>query len=406
MQTILTGFLNAGLLPIGEDDEKLKLLEAAAVDLAKGIKATPPLVHRFTLVALDDRVPSSDPVYERTADAVLDKWATITNKVGSSPVNVYRAVLLRAIQLASLENAAISFAVTLVARNLREAPAGTAKAVEVVVSMLRAFDAICEAELEKIWVVTTDLSMPKPSSKPKKLTVGKEGLSAAMSRAVGPNDKGAKPIAGANPHWPNAGEPWAHEFVERAVDGIAAAIENVFKSYIEESLATMREALQAVMPSLEGMAARDAKAELLWIRASGYSPSAQMAFRDMTGASLVVHAALDVSRAVNGKTPASVEYFLRDLVNATGGTEKARLSDVLERTGSILPQQPEGQRLLASTLLPTTGRRGWIEIGVRQDASTKIETQTGVPESYEEDKAELAVNLFRELQILKLLGGL
>ena len=40
MQTILTGFLNAGLLPIGEDDEKLKLLEAAAVDLAKGIKAT------------------------------------------------------------------------------------------------------------------------------------------------------------------------------------------------------------------------------------------------------------------------------------------------------------------------------------------------------------------------------
>ena len=41
MQTILSGFLTAGLLPIGEDDEKLKLLEPAAANLAKQIKEIP-----------------------------------------------------------------------------------------------------------------------------------------------------------------------------------------------------------------------------------------------------------------------------------------------------------------------------------------------------------------------------
>jgi hypothetical protein len=38
MQSVLSEFLAAGLLPIGEEDEKLRLLESAAGELVKKIK--------------------------------------------------------------------------------------------------------------------------------------------------------------------------------------------------------------------------------------------------------------------------------------------------------------------------------------------------------------------------------
>src|SRR5579862_4727414 len=93
MQTILSGFLKARLLPIGEDDEKLHLLESAASELAKRIKEKPILVQRSLLVGLDPAVPETDPVHKLVETAVSDKWETIANKIGPNPVQVYRAVI-------------------------------------------------------------------------------------------------------------------------------------------------------------------------------------------------------------------------------------------------------------------------------------------------------------------------
>jgi hypothetical protein len=48
MQSVLSEFLAAGLR-IGEEDEKLRLLESAAGELVKKIKGAPLLLHRFAL---------------------------------------------------------------------------------------------------------------------------------------------------------------------------------------------------------------------------------------------------------------------------------------------------------------------------------------------------------------------
>src|SRR5882724_10379976 len=114
MQNILTGFLRANLLPIGEDDEKLKFLEAAALELAKRIKATPIIAHRFALVGLDERVSVSDPVHEAAGQAVIDKWQTMTNKTGPNPIQVYRAVILRSLEIAATDSRNIASALLLV----------------------------------------------------------------------------------------------------------------------------------------------------------------------------------------------------------------------------------------------------------------------------------------------------
>lgn len=118
MQTILSGFLSANLLPIGEDDEKLKLLEAAAADLTKEIVGTPMLAYRGAIVGLDERVSASDPVHKKVAEIIARKWQTMTNKTGASPVQVHRAVLLRALEIGATDSADLRHAITLIARNL------------------------------------------------------------------------------------------------------------------------------------------------------------------------------------------------------------------------------------------------------------------------------------------------
>jgi hypothetical protein len=87
MQNILSGFLSAGLLPIGEDDEQLKLLETAAGELAKEITAAPLTAYRFALAGFDDRISATDPAIIEAEKAVLGKWQTITNDAGLDALN-------------------------------------------------------------------------------------------------------------------------------------------------------------------------------------------------------------------------------------------------------------------------------------------------------------------------------
>lgn len=401
MQNILSGFLTAGLLPIGEDDEKLSLLESAAAELAKQIKSAPLLAHRFTLVGLDARVPASDPVHTLAEKAVFDKWQTITNKIGPSPVQVYRAVILRAIEIAAAENTNLSFAVTLIAASQSAGVAG-GKEQTAIASMLARFDESGSKELTDIWVNTVDLSFPKLAAKVKKPQLNKDELSSGLSRAVGPTDKEGKAQTNPNPHWPNTGQPWSNEFVSRATDAISSAFQGAAKGFLDEMQESVREAVQGLVKGVDRMAIRDAKSELLWIRSSLYSPSAGRSYRKLDPNELLLHAVLDTSRAVKSVAPPSVAFFLRELVGALCD-KKVRLAETLAVIGPKMATLPEAQLLLSDTL-GATGRRGLLDCAIRSNIIEPFEQQTGLKDSYQEGLPDLAVRVYTELQILKLLS--
>lgn len=402
MQTILTGFLSANLLPIGEDDEKLKLLEDAAVDLVKQIKAEPILAYRLALVGLDEMVPAEDPVHKLVGDSVTAKWQTMINKTGAAPVQVYRAVMLRALEITAADSPDVRFAITLVARNQ---PAGhvEGKAKEAITAMLTGFESGVVDELIETWVNPVDMSLPKLSAKVKKPQVSKDDLSLALARASGPSDKDGRALDKPNPHWPNAGQPWSFEFVGRATDAIYAAIQSGTKGYTEEMQESLRETLETWAHGLERLALRDAKAELLWIRTSQYSPSARASYRGMSTHDLVMNAVLDTSRAVSAVAPPSVEHFLRELV-ASLAPKRVRISTLLTAIGPKLSLTPEGQAIIADKTLAAVGRRGLLDIAVRPSDTQSFEEQAGVPANFEEAEGDLAVRLYRELQIRKLLA--
>lgn len=401
MHDILSRFLAAGLLPIGEDDEKLKLLEDAAVEITAQIIAKPLLAYRLTLIGLDDRITGTDPALKKAEEVVLSKWHTITNKIGASPVQVYRAVILRALELAVEEKPSLNHAVCLIAQN-ETMPYSMGKERQAIDAMLEQFDGDSAEELTEVWVNPVGLSFPKLAGKIKKAQINKEELAAAIARAAGPNDKDGKVLTNANPHWPNSGEPWSKEFVGRATEAIYVAIQSASKGFAEEMQEALSEIVQGLLKGIERLAVRDAKSELLWIRTSMYSPSARGSYKELTPINLVFHAALDVSRAVACIAPPSVEYFLRDLV-ASLTKKKLELSEVLTAIGPKLTALPEAQTILNDPL-PASGRRTWLDVAVRANGAANFEEHTGVSNAHEESAGELAVKFYRELQIRKLLS--
>jgi len=401
MQNILSAFLNAGLLPIGEDDEKLKSLEAAAGDLAQQITADPLLAYRFAIVGLSDNAVMADPALNKAEEALVSKWQTAANKIGTNPVQVCRALLLRALEVAAQKNPAIGHAASLIARNESTSDSAT-KERSAIDEMLILFETKTAEELTEAWVTPATLVLPKSPTRSRK-GVSKDQLKAALARAVGPNDSAGTPLNAANPHWPNAGEQWSHEFATRAADAIHSVIQNSSKEFAEEMEAATHQSIRSLVTGLERLAIRDAKTELLWIRTSMYSPSARMSYHELRGADLLLHAVIDVTRAIAPTAPPSVEFFLRDLVFAVSQTQLG-LEDMLTEIGPKLKVLPEAETILADPL-PATGRRSWLDVATRSDTTTSFENQTGVPKSHAESESELAVKFYRELQIRKLLSA-
>lgn len=401
MQNVLVQFLSAGLLPIGEDDEKLKLLEAAALDLSKKIKAAPIQAYRIAIVSLSDQIPDSDPIFEMAGEVIRSKWQTITNKIGPNPIQVYRAVLLRAIELAATESVKLRYATLLVEKNqslLHQDFKSTAPIKE----MLANFERDLIEEFSEIWVNPINSSFPKLSTKLKKTIVNKEELSVGLSRAVGPTDKTGKAHSNPNPHWSNVGQPWSFEFVERAADAIGSLVQSSLKNYAEDVQEVFRETLQDVVQVIEGLSVRDAKAELLWIKASLYSPSCRRSFKELNDAELVLHSALDVSRAVSSMAPPSAEYYLRNLVEELAPNKKMKSSTWVASVGPILIKYSEGKEIAADQQ-PTKGRRSLLDVALRGYQEDKFSEQTGFSTSVEDSLSELAVKTYREFQIRKLL---
>ena len=402
MTTILQDFLAAGLLPIGDDDDKLNLLESASQALSEKITEAPLLAFRFTLVGLDKAVPAGDPVHQLAAETVRSKWQTIANKVGASPVQVYRAVILRAIEIAAAENSKIEPAVFLISENQGLSSVGDAEK-DAVAAMIQRFAISSSKMVTDAWASVPDLSLSRLATKIKKAQVNKEELAAGFGRAVGPKGKDGQPTANGNPQWPNAGEPWALEFSSRAAEAVAAAIQNSAKIYADELQDLVREALLGFTKNIEKLAVRDAKADLLWIRSSLYSPSANQGYRKLNLIDFLLHSVLDVSRSVTSIVPASVEFFLRDLVESLH-SEELTLSEALSGMSSKLADTPEAQWILKDTL-GDSGRRSLLGVALKLNVSESFAIQTGYPAERKELISELAVRLYRELQVYKLLAA-
>ena len=94
---ILQDFLLSGLISIGDEDKRLEWLDAAATALAKDFRKHKRKIANAVLVALDENLPETEPVFEEVEAIVLIHWKALRGMYPDRPRNILRAVILAAL---------------------------------------------------------------------------------------------------------------------------------------------------------------------------------------------------------------------------------------------------------------------------------------------------------------------
>lgn len=426
MTDTLQRYLEAGLLPIGDDDEKFEYLERAAADLDGTLRKNPAKAARFALVLLDPGISSEDPVIVEAESALATHWKTIRNKFDDSPVNVLRGVILRALEAATEDNVSMAAIVWLATASYRP-HASLGGEAQVIDDFLFCLGTATQSHAEAIWSQT--LSEPERMPTPRISTpsleafkTNRQALANRLGAAAGPNGSGLQYQDG-NPHWPSQNGPWVGDFGLRASAAVAVSLDAAIAATIEplgqfsiDLQETLRDHAKAVRAALKTSLSRVDKlleverrrTALLWWRQSLYSPSAAASYRSIPKEIVPVLMAVDLAEQLPPPAPVSVEHFLREAIRDVIGegnstdivtlpalqTALVATPDVTLRTQSI--GKADGAPARTSLLDYLAGQPS--------DSSDEgqVASSTGLGPETKLGLGELGVWLFRDLQVAEL----
>lgn len=429
---ILQQFLNRRLFDIGPDDTRLERIRKAAADLAASLSKHPDKTVRFALAAFDPDVPPGDPVLGEVEAVVQRHWNTYASCFAdASPRPLFRAVLLEALHQAQLEDAGIAVAVALVARNvLPHFNVASERDVwlQVVETAMERSDEKARAE----WDSHIELPAPEISvveaeagavAEQPMIKTDRDSFLTEFARAAGPSDQQGQAGTDPNPYWPNNGANWSHQFVPRATEAIAGAVDKAFASLYEqrEVLAqSLTEIVQhhvdlavstvaSVVRSAQGLQRRT---ELLWWKEAMYSPSTSCSYRALSPIIGATQMAVDLHHQVPAFCPQSVEYFLRETVNAAFGPGKIIEvgKPLRESVISLASCNDLGAVRTAFREFRQSSGRGPL-VGLLADAfeggnvdPERFTPALGIDSATKFTPADLSVWIFRELQALRATG--
>jgi hypothetical protein len=401
---ILQRFLYAGLLDIGDDDERLDRLLKASAALEAKLFATPRQVARAVVVACDATTPPDDPLFAWVHEAVATEWSTYRNRVSSQPQQLYRAVLLEALARGAVRDDASAAVLSLVGSNW------IPRAVAPEQDVLR--QAITELAFDRYEKLARSAWNPggaaEPPAKPTQRApaVNEKRLGEELNAAAYPNNAQGQAFGGTpNPHSPhNQPQGWAAEFSTRAASAVARAVAEPIGKLHGELQASAEQAGRRLSRTVAALRMQN---DILWWKSAAYSASAGVSYRDLAPAVVAVAVPLDLQDVVPGFTPRVLEYvmleLLRDVVRdfgekklataevadaLAGGVVGTGLRAALEGFGAGVVQ---GRTLLAHELVLRAER-----------ADESRMPRTGISANEKFQLGDFAVWLFRELQGLQL----
>lgn len=406
---------------------KLGFLRKAADSTAKELAKRPHEIARYTLVALDPEISADEDVLIRVEEAVLADWNTMRGRFPDRPRQLLRAVLLGALgKLTNAGDTRFSAMVSLTGASvLQYIPPSVER--DLLEGFLMASGSRAEEHAAHEWspeVAGAD-SVTAVRIEAGDFRVGKVDravLKRAIQSAVGPHDPQSEALPNPNPEWPNSGETWAHEFAPRASAAVADAITQALRSADQtKALQTLlREHAKAVRAAIKSGLAQvvdiarveQRKIVLLWWRETLYSPLARLSYRGLDPGIVSTLMAADLVNLVPPSAPRAVEHLLRETVRAV----------VLDDPGGDMPgiSIPDlcgalGDEPLASAALRGAESDGDSRVPLAtflSDQLTRSENpspkavarRVGIPEGKEIPLDDLAVWLYRDLQV-EALGG-
>jgi hypothetical protein len=425
---MLQSFMDAGLLNMVEEDEKFRLLQDTAQELA----AKPPKIKtdviNYALVALDSEASPREPVFEKVETALKKHWQTFKAKFPDVPRQILRAIIFETLRIRGEKDAATAAIIWWTGANyLPYANLGRER--EMCRAFLLEMGDITEKHAVEEWTSRYDYSVPEfppfeTNFKPEPYLINNEELTKELAAAAGPQDASGTPTGpNPNPNWPNSASPWSHQFAPRAATGIAKVIDLSLKALFSnfqkgfnqagENLSNHVTAISEAVSDAINQIAQSAKAnelrsQLLWWRQTLYSPTLKQGYRKIDRAAATLLMGYDLHRRITDYHPQSVEYLLRETVrnvvtaNNSDDPNSLSLFEFCELLQSS-DHATELKQTLKATVSDEQGRiplLGFIKntlAGEPLDAD-KLTERVGVKSDALVNLEDLAVWIFRDLQ--------
>jgi GTPase-associated system-like protein len=337
---LLREFLAAGLFDVGDDDVKLGYLRDAAKQLAKDLGKDPRLIPSYAMVSVDPEIRADEPVLEDVEARVLEEWNTMRSRFVDRPTPLLRGVIIQALDSLVTADPRASAVVWLSSSSYLEANAPVSGR-----DVLERFVQRAGVATETAAAAKWGLGVPEPAQISTPLikmddgparSVDRTKLRADLFEAAGPHDTQGTAGASPNPHWPNTGQQWSHEFAPRAEQAISSAIEGALSrdgstKAIEALLRGHAKAVRAALKSSITQTADITRAErrrteLLWWRETLYSSSSKTSYRSMAASTAALTMARDVVEMLPALAPRSVEFLLREALRESVGSPLPELS--------------------------------------------------------------------------------
>ena len=319
---LLQPFLQAGLLDIGDNDERLVHITKSIEDLRTKLAASKDLLISYTLVALDPGISDTEPVLIDTEALVSENWKALRSKFAERPIPLLRAVILNALYDLGSENASIARIIYLTSANFYPyAKLGREK--DIVERMLQELGELAEKNAVQEWSLTT--TQPELKISPLKVS----GLKFSEVK-IDSTDLKAK-LKQASSHTPEGYQPYSHPdqwstyFSNHASTGIENLLTATFKSFAEglspssienpinKFFSDFKSSLdQTLKASFTSIQAVERRSKLLWWKETLYSTSLENSYRSIDKYLQPFVMAIDLYQQLPRIVPVSVDYLLRD----------------------------------------------------------------------------------------------
>lgn len=342
--TLLQPLLQAGLLDIGDSDERLANIEKSIADVEAKLKKEQSLLPAYTLVGLDPNINPDEPVLAEVEAIIATHWKALRAKFSETPVPIIRAVILHALYNIGINDAKIARIVYLTATNFYPyAKLGREKDVaETIISDL---GELAEKNALEEWSLETEV----PSIKLTTLKVigfslgsadiDRDELKADMKIAVS-NDPSTNHGSnhGGNGHW-------GEHFANKSSDAITKAFKNAMNEFgeslspdsiekpINKFFTDFKKSLDQVLKSsFSSIQAVERRSKLLWWKETLYSSSLKDSYRSVNETLQAIVMADDLYKQLPDVVPVSVDYLLRDtlLLLNSNANERIEFSEILE----------------------------------------------------------------------------
>lgn len=403
MQTdVLQKFLDQRLLDLGEDPKRFDDLEKAAEEVAKSLRANLHLLANGAALLLGN-VDDDEPVLDLCREAITTNWPTYGSRFPSSPTQLFRAVLLEAIARVTKSSDPLFAAIVSYSTQGLASYVVSAREESIFRNFLSDLAQLVETEAARIW------GLPRFTSSnfandgdPEVPDIDLKALKQALKNAAGVSG-----ATGANPQWPGSNSAeWLEHYAEGSAAAISKAVSEVLHDLVRELEDQTTKRIEAFKSVLDQGSSNNLRADVLYWKAALFSPSRRISYREMSEDGAVYWMAYDLHSRIPQFHPQSVEFFLREALRAAIGDRAAKKRLKLEQFGSAI--RSEGAYMNLATPEDAVHRLTILE-AVQRSASDQLDphvasSNTGIPPETMISRDEIAVLLFRDFQVLRLIG--